>query len=55
MEQLYYDELMECYILGYILSVIPLVILQNILFFLTAMLLGLKFNINIFIVFNIGL
>ena len=35
------------YILGYILSVIPLILIQNILFFITAMLLGLNFSINI--------
>ena len=35
------------YILGYIISVLPVVILQNVLFFITALLLGLKPNINI--------
>jgi len=35
------------YIFGYILSVIPMVILQEVLFFITALLLGLKFKINI--------
>ena len=35
------------YILGYILSLLPIVIAQNILFFVTAMLLGLSFSINI--------
>ena len=35
------------YILGYALSVIPIVLIQNILFFTTALLLGLTFNINI--------
>ena len=35
------------YILGYILSLIPIIILQNILFFITAILLGLSFSINI--------
>lgn len=35
------------YILGYTLSVLPVVILQNILFFITALILGLKFSINI--------
>ena len=35
------------FILGYILSVLPVVLLQNILFFITALFLGLKFNINI--------
>lgn len=35
------------YILGYILSVIPLILIQNILFFIAAIMFGLKFNINI--------
>lgn len=35
------------YILGYILSLIPIVIIQDILFFITAILLGLSFSINI--------
>ena len=35
------------YILGYTLSVIPLILIQNILFFITAIILGLKFNINV--------
>ena len=35
------------YILGYSLSVIPLVLIQNILFFILAIILGLKFNINV--------
>lgn len=43
------------YILGYILSVIPVVLLQNVLFFITALLLGLKFNINILFVIIIGI
>ena len=34
------------YILGYILSVIPLILIQNILFFITAIILGLKFSSN---------
>lgn len=37
------------YIFGYILSIIPVVLLQNILFFITAMFLGLKFDINVLI------
>ena len=36
------------YILGYILSLIPIVLIQNILFFIAALLLGLSFSINIF-------
>lgn len=35
------------YILGYSISVLPIVLIQNILFFMTAMLLGLNFSINI--------
>ena len=35
------------YILGYILSLIPIIILQDVLFFITAILLGLSFSINI--------
>ncbi len=35
------------YILGYILSVLPVVILQNIIFYITALFLGLKADINI--------
>ena len=35
------------YILGYILSLIPIIIIQNVLFFISAMLLGLSFNISI--------
>jgi len=35
------------YILGYILSLIPIIIIQNILFFITACLLGLNVSINI--------
>lgn len=35
------------YILGYILSLMPIIIIQDILFFLAAILLGLNFSINI--------
>lgn len=35
------------YILRYSISVLPIVLIQNILFFMTAMLLGLNFSINI--------
>ena len=35
------------YILGYILSLLPIIIIQNILFFMVAMLLGLSFSVNI--------
>ncbi len=35
------------YILGYMLSIIPLIIIQNVLFFILAIVLGLSFSINI--------
>lgn len=35
------------YILGYILSLIPIIIIQDILFFIVAMILGLSFSVNI--------
>ena len=35
------------YILGYMLSIIPIIIAQNILFFILALILGLSFSINI--------
>ena len=35
------------YILGYSIAVLPIVLIQNILFFMTAMILGLNFSINI--------
>lgn len=35
------------YILGYILSLIPIILIQNILFFVLACILGLNFSINI--------
>ena len=35
------------YILGYILSLIPIVIIQDIMFFIVAIILGLSFSINI--------
>ena len=35
------------YILGYVLSIIPIVIIQDVLFFIVAMFLGLNFSINI--------
>jgi len=34
------------YILGYMLSIIPIILLQNILFFILAIILGLSFSIN---------
>ena len=35
------------YILGYIISLIPIIIIQDILFFVTAIMLGFSFSINI--------
>ena len=35
------------YVLGYTLAVLPMVLIQNVLFFLAAVLLGLKFSANI--------
>ncbi len=35
------------YIFGYIISIIPIIIIQNILFFILAVILGLNFSINI--------
>ena len=35
------------YILGYILSLLPIVLIQNVLFFITAIALGLEFTISI--------
>lgn len=35
------------YILGYILSMIPIILIQDVLFFIVAILLGLSFSINI--------
>lgn len=35
------------YILGYMLSIIPIIIMQNVLFFILAMALGFSFSINI--------
>ena len=35
------------YILGYILSLLPIVLIQNVLFFLTAIIMGLEFTISI--------
>ena len=35
------------YILGYMLSIIPIIIIQNVLFFILAIVLGLSFSINI--------
>ena len=35
------------YVLGYIVAVLPIVIIQNVLFFIVAIILGLEFNINV--------
>ena len=35
------------YILGYIISLLPIVLIQNVLFFITAIILGLEFTISI--------
>ncbi len=35
------------YILGYIFSVIPIILVQNVLFFILAIILGLSFSVNI--------
>jgi ABC-2 type transport system permease protein len=35
------------YILGYMLSIIPIILIQNILFFILAAILGLSFSVNI--------
>ena len=35
------------YILGYMLSIIPIILIQNILFFILAVILGLDFSVNI--------
>src|SRR5690606_31392564 len=35
------------YIIGYIVSLIPIIIIQDVLFFIVAILLGLNFSINI--------
>lgn len=37
------------YLLGYIISILPIVLIQNIVFFAAAVLLGLNFSINIFL------
>ena len=35
------------YILGYILSLLPIVLIQNVLFFIAAIAMGLEFTISI--------
>ena len=43
------------YILGYMLSIIPLILIQNVLFFILAIALGLNFSINIIFAILISL
>ena len=43
------------YILGYMLSVLPIVIIQNILFFILAIILGLTFSFNIILTILVSL
>ena len=43
------------YILGYIISIIPIIIIQDILFFIVAILLGLDFSLNILLAIIISL
>ena len=43
------------YILGYIISLLPIVIIQDILFFVVAILLGLEFSFNIILAILISL
>ena len=43
------------YILGYIISLIPIIIIQNILFFTLAIILGLSFSINILLTIIVSL
>ena len=43
------------YILGYIISIIPIIIIQDILFFIVALLLGLKFSFGIILAILISL
>ena len=43
------------YIFGYILSIIPIILIQDILFFIVAVLLGLEFSINIILAILVSL
>ena len=43
------------YILGYILSLLPIILIQDVLFFILAIILGLKFSINIIFTILISL
>lgn len=43
------------YILGYMLSIIPIILIQNALFFILAIILGLQFSINIIFVIPVSI
>lgn len=43
------------YILGYIIAIVPLVLIQNVLFFVVAIILGLNFSINIILTILVSL
>lgn len=43
------------YVLGYTLAVLPMVLIQNVLFFLAAVLLGLKFSANVLLAILVSL
>lgn len=43
------------FILGYIISLIPIIVIQNILFFIVAIILGLEFSINILLAILVSL
>ena len=43
------------YILGYIISLLPIILIQNILFFILAIILGLNFSINVILTILISL
>ena len=43
------------FILGYIISLIPIIIIQNVLFFLVAIILGLEFSLNIILAILVSL
>ena len=43
------------YILGYMLAILPIIIIQNVLFFILAIILGLSFSINIILAILISI
>ena len=43
------------YVAGYLLSILPIVLIQNVLFFITAILLGLKFSVYILLTIMVSL